>query len=53
MEWEGLSKRDLIRFIKAYDRYVIECSEDQFERCPVCIAEFFDCEWKEMEGNHD
>lgn len=45
---ENLSKKELLRLIKAYDIYIQDFFEVE-EHCgmtPVCISEFFDNEYK-------
>lgn len=49
--YKSLSKRKLIEFIKEYDNYIqIANEENTYEKgwYPVCIREFYDCEYQEI-----
>lgn len=45
---ENLSKKELLRLIKAYNIYIQEFFEveEHYGMTPVCISEFFDNEYK-------
>lgn len=51
MKINQLNKEGLLKLIKAYDEYIIDkCDDEQnvINNCPVCIDEFFDCEFQEL-----
>lgn len=50
LNFEDLSKKELIDLIVAYNDYVIEYFEEHKEGTPVCVSEFFDNEYQEMKN---
>lgn len=50
LNFEDLSKKELIDLIVAYNDYVIEYFEEHEEGNPVCVSEFFDNEYQEMKN---
>ena len=47
---ENLSKNELLRLIRLYDKYVIEFFDDEVHEgiIPVCIEEFYNNEYQEI-----
>ena len=47
---EDLSKNELLRLIRLYDKYVIEFFDDEAQEgmIPVCIEEFYNNEYQEL-----
>ena len=45
--FEDLSKEELLRIMRAYDKYIIEFFDDEVHEgmIPVCIEEFYDNEY--------
>ena len=39
--------QELIRLVRAYDKYVIEVVDREDGSIPVCLEEYFDNEWQE------
>ena len=49
---ENMSKEELLKFIKAYNDYVIEFFEEHdFGMCTISIYEFYDNEYQLMLGD--
>ena len=51
---EDLSKNELLRLIRLYDKYVIEFFDDEVHEgmIPVCIEEFYNNEYQEINDNY-
>ena len=51
---EDLSKNELLRLIRLYDKYVIEFFDDEAHEgmIPVCIEEFYNNEYQEINDNY-
>lgn len=51
---EDLSKNELLRLIRLYDKYVIEFFDDEAHEgmIPVCIEEFYNNEYQEINNNY-
>ena len=51
---EDLSKNELLRLIRLYDKYVIEFFYDEAHEgmIPVCIEEFYNNEYQEINDNY-
>ena len=48
---EKLTKKELLKLIKAYNDYVMTFYEEHDESCfPICIYEFFDNEYQIERG---
>ena len=48
---ESLTKEEIIDLALAYNDYLFVDHEDEFnrmDRAPVCLAEFYGCEYQEM-----
>ena len=48
---ECLTKEEIIDLVIAYHEYLFIDHEDEFnhmDRAPVCLAEFYDCEYQEV-----
>lgn len=53
---KNLSKKELYDMLMAYDSYIQDANdEDKYESGwrPVCINEFYDCEWSLMKEHGD
>ena len=49
-----LTKEELLDVLITYDKYIQEANDDNRYRdgwLPVCINEFFDCDYLEMKSN--
>ena len=51
---EDLSKNELLRLIRLYDKYVIEFFDDEVHEgmIPVCIEEFYNNEYQKINDNY-
>lgn len=49
-KFEKLSKKELLKVMYAYDKYIIDFFEEEFHEgmTPVCLNEFYDNEYSEM-----
>ena len=48
MDFNELTKAELIALLNAYDRYILNGGEPwTLDRQPVCLAEFYDNEYNE------
>ena len=50
---ESLTKKEIVNLVIAYNDYLFIDHEDEFnrmDRAPVCLAEFYDCEYRELGG---
>lgn len=46
-EMKSLSKKDMFLLLSQYDSYVREICDREDGSIPVCVAEFFQCEFQE------
>lgn len=51
MNYEQLSKDELILLLRSYDEYIMDIVDDEqntINKYPVCVSEFYDNEFQEI-----